>query len=83
MNEDQILEESDTSVSESSIEEEASSGDISSEPASSEMVAETTVAYEESIQYDVNYNFGFMSIWLGAIFGVLCIIAFMKGYGND
>lgn len=82
MNEDEILEWSDTSVSESSIEEAASSDDSSEELAASE-VQETTIAYEDTVQYDVNYNFGYMSIWLGAIFGVLCIIAFMKGFGND
>ena len=82
MNEESL--ESGVSVEESqeSVEDSESSVSDLSESSSIEENT-TTIAYEDSIQYDVNYNFGYLSIWLGAIFGVLLIIAFMKGFGND
>lgn len=65
------------SEADSSVPETEESSD---ESTSSETIETTTVAYEETIQYDLNYNFGFMSIWLGAIFGALAILCFFKGF---
>lgn len=68
----QVESETDSSVPETE--------ESSDESTSSETIETTTVAYEETIQYDLNYNFGFMSIWLGAIFGALAILCFFKGF---
>ena len=75
MNEEETLSvesEADSSVPETE--------ESSLESSSSETIETTTIAYEDSIQYDLNYNFGFMSIWLGAIFGALAVLCFFKGF---
>lgn len=80
MNEEETL-EVETSVNDTSEDAGSSEEILSSEVPASE--AETTVPYQETIQYDMNYNFGFMSIWFGVVFGALLVLVFMKGFSND
>lgn len=80
MNDEETL-EVETSENESSEAAGSSEEIFSSEVPASE--AQTTVPYQETIQYDINYNFGFMSIWFGVVFGALLVLVFMKGFGND
>ena len=49
----------------------------------SETVAETSIPYEDTIQYDVNYNFGYISIWFGVVCGFLAVLTFFRGFGRD
>ena len=78
---------SETEIETSSIQSEIENDiqDTSSETDSSTAyeVETTTLAYEDTIQYDVNYNFGYISLWLGVIFGALLVISFFKGFRHD
>ena len=78
MNEEETLQaESETDISSSEIESS------SEEAITTSAIETTTVAYEDTIQYDLNYNFGYISIWLGVICGFLGVLVFFKGFGND
>lgn len=82
MNDQEVLQnESETgySVSETETTYEESSS-VDEVETSSDVVETTTIAYEDTIQYDLNYNFGYMSLWFGVVFGALLVIAFFKGF---
>lgn len=75
MNEEETL-QNESEVDSSSSEIETSS----SEDITSSEIETATIAYEDTIQYDLNYNFGYMSLWFGVVFGALCVLAFFKGF---